>query len=59
MSMRSKERAKKSEEKIEESGGNVRRFWLNRDREEWVAIEKLRGGEHEWSFRKGLEPEKN
>jgi hypothetical protein len=27
--MRPKERVKKSEERIEESGGNVRGFWLN------------------------------
>jgi hypothetical protein len=53
MNMRLKERVKKSEEKIEESGGNVRGFWLNCDREEWLAIEELKGAEHEWSFWKG------
>jgi hypothetical protein len=53
------ERAKKSEERIEESGGNVRGFWLNCDREEWTAIEELEGAEHEWSFWKGPEAEKN
>jgi hypothetical protein len=58
MSMRQKERVKKSEERIEESGGNVRGFWLNCDREKWTAIEKLKGAEHEWSFQKGLKPEK-
>jgi hypothetical protein len=34
MSMRPKERVKKSEERIEESGGDVRGLWLNCDREE-------------------------
>jgi hypothetical protein len=57
--MRPKERAKKSEERIEESGGNVRGFWLNRDREEWTAIEELKGAEHEWSFWKAPEAEKD
>jgi hypothetical protein len=57
--MRPKERAKISEERIEESGGNDRGFWLNCDREEWMAIETLEGAEHEWSFQKGLEPEKD
>jgi hypothetical protein len=59
MSMRQKERGKKSEERIEESGGNVRGFWLNRDREEWTAIEELKGPEHERSFREGPEAEKD
>jgi hypothetical protein len=59
MSMRPKERAKKSEERIEESGGNVSGFWLNHDREEWTAIEELEGAEHEWSFQKSPEPEKD
>jgi hypothetical protein len=59
MSMRPKERVKKSEERIEESGGNVRGFWLNRDREEQMALEELKGAEHEWSFWKGLEAEKD
>jgi hypothetical protein len=59
MSMRPKERVKKSEERIEESGGNVRGFWLNRDREEWTDIEELEGAEHEWSFREGPEVEKD
>jgi hypothetical protein len=36
--MRPKERAKKSEERIEESGGKFRGFWLNCDKEEWTAI---------------------
>jgi hypothetical protein len=57
--MRPKERVKKSEERIEESGGNVRGFWLNRDREEWKAIEELKGAEHEWSFWEGPEAEKD
>jgi hypothetical protein len=52
MNMRPKERVKKSEERIEESGGKVRGFWLNRDREERMAIEKLKGAEHKWSFRR-------
>jgi hypothetical protein len=43
--MRPKERAKKSEERIDESGGNVRGFWLNHDREEQMAIEELKGAE--------------
>jgi hypothetical protein len=34
MSIRPKERAKKSEQKIEESAGNVGGFWLNRDKQE-------------------------
>jgi hypothetical protein len=55
MSMRPKERVKKSEE----SGGTVRGFWLNRDREEQMALEELKGAEHEWSFWKGLEAEKD
>jgi hypothetical protein len=55
--MRPKERAKS--EKIEESGGNVRGLWLNRDREEWTAIEELKGARHEWSFWEGLEAEKD
>jgi hypothetical protein len=59
MSMRPKERAKKSEERIEESGGNVRGFWLNHDREKWTAIEELKGAEHERSFREGPEVEKD
>jgi hypothetical protein len=57
--MRPKERAKKSEERIEESGGNVRGFWLNCDWEEQMAIEELEGAEHEWSFWKGPETEKD
>jgi hypothetical protein len=57
--MRPKEKVKISEERIEESGGNVKRFWLNHYREEQTSIEKLEGAEHEWSFRKGLEPEKD
>jgi hypothetical protein len=57
--MRPKKRVKKSEERIEESGGNVRRFWLNCDREEQTAIEELEGAEHEWSFWKDLEAEKD
>jgi hypothetical protein len=56
--MRPRERAKKSEERIEESGGNVREFWLNCDREEQMAIEKLEGAEHEWSFWESTEAEK-
>jgi nitrate/TMAO reductase-like tetraheme cytochrome c subunit len=59
MSMRPKERVKKSKEKIEESEGNVRGFWLNCDREEQTAIEELKGAEHEWSFQEGLEAEKD
>jgi hypothetical protein len=59
MSMRPKERAKKSEERIEESGGNVRGFWLNCGREEKMAIEELKGAEHEWSFWEGPEVEKD
>jgi hypothetical protein len=59
MSMRPKERVKKSEERIEESGGNVRGFWLNPDREERTAIEELEGAEHEWSFWGGPEAEKD
>jgi hypothetical protein len=53
MSMRPKETVKKSKERIEESGGNVRGFWLNHDIEEWTAIEELKGAEHECSFCKG------
>jgi hypothetical protein len=53
--MRPKEREKKSEE----SGRNVRGSWLNCDREEWTAIEELEGAEHEWSFWKGPEAEKD
>jgi hypothetical protein len=56
MGMRPKERAEISEESIEESRGNVRGFQLNHDREEQMAIAKLKGAEHEWSFWKGLEP---
>jgi hypothetical protein len=37
MSMPPKERAKKSEERIEENGRNIRGFWLNCNREEWMA----------------------
>jgi general stress protein YciG len=59
MSMRPKERAKKSEEMIEESGGNIRGFWLNHDREEWTAIAELKGAEHEWSFWEDLETEED
>jgi hypothetical protein len=59
MSMRPKERVKKSKERIEESGGNVRVFWLNRNREEWTAIEELEGAEQEWFFWEGLEVEKD
>jgi hypothetical protein len=59
MSMRLKERVKVSEESIEESGGNVRGFWMNHDREEQMAIEKLEGAEHDWSFQKSPEPEKD
>jgi hypothetical protein len=47
MSMTPKERVKKSEERIEESRGNVRRFWLNCDKEEQMAIEEFKGAEHE------------
>jgi hypothetical protein len=50
---------KKSEERIEESGGNIRGFWLNHDREEWTAIEELEEAEHKWSFREGPEAEKD
>jgi hypothetical protein len=57
--MRPRERVKKSEERIEESGGNVRGFWLNHDREELTAIEELEGAEHEWSFWDGPEAEKD
>jgi hypothetical protein len=57
--MRPKEKAKISEEKIEESGGKVRGFWLNHDSEEWMAIEELEGAEPEWSFQKGPEQEKD
>jgi hypothetical protein len=57
--MRPKERAKKSEEKIEKSGGNVRGLWLNHDREEWTAVEELKGAEQEWPFWEGLEAEKD
>jgi hypothetical protein len=53
--MRPKERVKKSEERIEESEGNVRGFWLNHDSEEWMVIEELKGAEHEWSFWEGPE----
>jgi hypothetical protein len=34
-------------------------FWVNRDREEQMAIEELTGAEHERSFWKGLEMEKD
>jgi hypothetical protein len=54
-----RETMKKSEERIEESRGNVRGFWLNHDREEQMAIEELKVAEHEWSFWKGLGPEKD
>jgi hypothetical protein len=57
-SMRPKERAKKGKEKIENSGGNVGGIWLNHDREKQVAIEELKGAEHEWSFWKSPEAEK-
>jgi hypothetical protein len=57
MGMRPKERAKKGKERIEESGGNVRGLWLNRDKKEWMAIEDLKGAEHEWSFWEGPEAE--
>jgi neutral trehalase len=57
--MRPKERAKKSEERIEESWGNVTGFWLNHDREERKAIEKLERAEHKWSLWKGLAVEKD
>jgi hypothetical protein len=43
MRMRPKDSMKKSEERIEESGGNVRGSWLNHDREEQMAIEELKG----------------
>jgi hypothetical protein len=58
MSIRPKERAKKSKERIEESGGNVRGFWLNRDREKWTTVEELEGTEHKWSLWESLEAEK-
>jgi hypothetical protein len=58
MSMRSKERAKKGKERIEEGGGNVGGIWLNHDKEERATIEELKGAEHEWSFWKGQEAEK-
>jgi hypothetical protein len=51
------ERAKKSEKRIEESGGNVRGFWLNCDRKEQPTIEELEGVDHKWSFWEGLEVE--
>jgi hypothetical protein len=54
-----KERAKKSVERIEESGGNVRGLCLSHDRKEWMAIEELKGAEHEWSFWEGSETEKD
>jgi hypothetical protein len=57
--MRPKERTKKSEERIEESGRNDRGFWLNHDREEQMTIKELQGAEHEWSFWKGPEAEKD
>jgi hypothetical protein len=48
MGTRPKERAKKSEEKIEESGGNVRELWLNHDKKEWsskgLSMSGLLGG---------------
>jgi hypothetical protein len=53
MTMRPKERVKKGKERIDESGGNVGAIWLNHDREEWVAIEELKGTQHEWSFWNG------
>jgi hypothetical protein len=56
--MRPKDRVKENEGRIEESGGNIRGFWLNCDREEQMAIEKLEGAEHEWSFWEGPELEK-
>jgi hypothetical protein len=59
MSMRPKKKAKKSEERIEESRENVRGFWLSHDREEQMAIEELKGVEHEWSFWEGPEAEKD
>jgi hypothetical protein len=59
MSMIPKMRANKSEERIEESRGNVRELWLNHDRKEWMAIEELEGAEHEWSFWEGPEAEKD
>jgi hypothetical protein len=57
--MRPKKRVKKSEEKIKESGRNVNGFWLNHDREDWTAIEEFERAEHEWSFWKCLEAEKD
>jgi hypothetical protein len=57
--MRPKERVKISEERIEESERNVRGFWLKGNREEWMAREELKGAEHEWSFWKGPEAEKD
>jgi hypothetical protein len=45
--MRPKERAKKSEERSKESGGNVEGFWLNCDGEKWMAIEQFQEAEHE------------
>jgi hypothetical protein len=57
MDMTLKERVEISEERIEDSGGNVRGFRLNHDREERTAIEKPEGAEHEWPFWKGPEPE--
>jgi hypothetical protein len=59
MIMRPRERVKKSEERIEENGENVRGFWLNRDRGEWTAIEELTGAEHKWSFWRDLDAEKD
>jgi hypothetical protein len=57
--MRPKEREKKSEERIEDSGRNVIGLWLNRDREEWTAVMELKGAEHESSFCEGPEVEKD
>jgi hypothetical protein len=54
-----KEREKKSEERIEESGRNVRGSWLICDREEQMAIEELKGAKHEWSFWEGPEAVKD
>jgi hypothetical protein len=59
MSIQPKERAKKSEERIEESEGNVSGFWLNCDREEQITIKEPEGAEHKWSFWEGLEVEKD
>jgi hypothetical protein len=46
MRVKRKERVKKGKERIEESGENVGGISLNYDREEWEAIEELKGAEH-------------